>query len=81
MLRLFGADIVNMSVSTEAALANELGIPYAAIAMSTDYDCWKEDEDPVSWDAILEVFKGNADKVTKLLLEAIPLIANTRSIK
>jgi len=81
MFRLFGADIINMSVSTEVALANELGIPYAAIAMSTDYDCWKEDEDPVSWDAILEVFKGNADKVTKLLLEAIPLIANTRSIK
>ena len=78
MFRLFGADIINMSVSTEVALANEIGLPYAAIAMSTDYDCWKEDEDPVSWDAILEVFKGNADKVTKLLLGAIPLIATTR---
>ena len=76
MFRLFGADIINMSVSTEVALANEIGIPYAAIAMSTDYDCWKEDEEPVSWNAILEVFKGNADKVTRLLLEAIPLIAN-----
>ena len=76
MFRLFGADIINMSVSTEAALANEIAIPYAAVAMSTDYDCWKVDEEPVSWDAILEVFKDNADKVTKLLLEAIPLIAN-----
>ena len=76
MFRLFGADIINMSVSTEVALANEIGIPYAAVAMSTDYDCWKVDEEPVSWDAILEVFKDNADKVTKLLLEAIPLIAN-----
>jgi len=76
MFRLFGADIINMSVSTEVALANEIGIPYAAVAMSTDYDCWKEYEEPVSWNAILEVFKGNADKVTRLLLEAIPLIAN-----
>lgn len=76
MFRLFGADIINMSVSTEVALANEIGIPYAAIAMSTDYDCWKEYEEPVSWNAILKVFKGNADKVTRLLLEAIPLIAN-----
>ena len=76
MFRLFGADIINMSVSTEVSLANEIGIPYAAIAMSTDYDCWKEDEEPVSWNAILEVFKGNADKVTRLLLEAIPIIAN-----
>ena len=75
MFRLMGADIINMSIATEAALANEIGIPYAAIAMSTDYDCWKEDEEPVSWDAILEVFKGNADKVTRLLLSAIPIIA------
>lgn len=75
MFRLMGADIINMSVATEVALANEIGIPYAAIAMSTDYDCWKEDEEPVSWDAILEVFKDNADKVTRLLLSAIPMIA------
>ena len=75
MFRSIGADIINMSVSTEVALANELGIPYAAIAMSTDYDCWKEDEMPVSWEAILEVFKSNADKVTKLLLAAIPIIS------
>lgn len=77
MFRLMGADIINMSVATEVTLANEIGIPYAAVAMSTDYDCWKEDEEPVSWDAILEVFKGNADKVTRLLLSAIPMIAKT----
>ena len=75
MFRAWGADIINMSVATEAALANEAGIPYAAVAMSTDYDCWKEDEEPVSWDAILEVFKSNAAKVTTLLLEAIPRVA------
>jgi 5'-methylthioadenosine phosphorylase len=76
MFRSFGADIINMSVATEVALANEIKIPYAAIAMSTDYDCWKEDEESVSWEAILEVFKSNADKVTRLLLAAIPIIAN-----
>ena len=27
-------------------LANEAGIPYAAVAMATDYDCWKQDEAP-----------------------------------
>ncbi len=77
MFRLMGADIINMSIATEVTLANEIGIPYAAVAMSTDYDCWKKDEEPVSWDAILEVFKGNADKVTRLLLSAIPMIAKT----
>ena len=74
MFRIWGADVINMSVATEAILANEAGIPYAAVAMSTDYDCWKTDEAPVSWDAIIEVFKSNAKKMTDLLCSAIPLI-------
>jgi len=75
MFRAWGADIVNMSIATEAALANEAGLPYAAVAMSTDYDCWKTDEEPVTWDAILSVFSSNAQKVTQLLRDAIPRVA------
>ncbi|PKO62945.1 MAG: S-methyl-5'-thioadenosine phosphorylase [Betaproteobacteria bacterium HGW-Betaproteobacteria-18] len=75
MFRAWGADIINMSIATEAALANEAGLPYAAVAMSTDYDCWKTDEEPVTWDAILAVFGSNAQKVTQLLRGAIPRIA------
>jgi len=74
MFRAWGADVINMSVATEASLANEAGIPYAAVAMSTDYDCWKEDEAPVTWDEILEVFHKNADRVKGLLLKAVPRI-------
>jgi len=75
MFRAWGADIINMSIATEAVLANEAQIPYAAIAMSTDYDCWKTDEEPVSWEAISKIFAENADKVTTLLKTAIPSIA------
>jgi len=75
MFRSWGADVINMSVSTEAALAKEAGIPYAAIAMSTDYDSWAEGEEAVTWEAVLAVFKANAEKVTSLLVEAIPRIA------
>jgi len=74
MYRIWGADVINMSVAPEAALANEAGIPYAAVAMSTDYDCWKEDEDPVTWNEILEVFNRNADNVKKLLVKVISKI-------
>jgi 5'-methylthioadenosine phosphorylase len=74
MFRNWGADIINMSVSTETALANEANIPYAAIAMSTDYDCWKTDEEPVSWEAIAKVFAENAEKVTVLLKSVISRI-------
>jgi len=74
MFRLWGADIINMSVATEAVLANELGIPYAAISMSTDYDSWKEDEVPVSWEDVIEVFNKNVNNVIQLLLETINLL-------
>jgi len=75
MYRIWGADVVNMSIAPEAALANELGMPYGAVAMSTDYDCWKEDEEPVTWDMILKIFSENVQKVTDLLLKAIPKLA------
>lgn len=74
MFRMWGADVINMSVAPECILANEAGIPYAAVAMSTDYDCWKTDEAPVTWDEILEVFKGNVEKVVSLLTETIKKI-------
>ncbi len=74
MFRLWGADVINMSVAPECILANEAGLPYAAVAMSTDYDCWKTDEAPVTWDEILEVFKGNVEKVVSLLVEIIKTI-------
>ncbi|VAX31932.1 5'-methylthioadenosine phosphorylase, partial [hydrothermal vent metagenome] len=50
MFRGFGADVINMSTVPEVILARELGICYQSIAMSTDYDCWKEGEEPVTWD-------------------------------
>lgn len=74
MFRGWGADIVNMSTAPEAILANEAAIPYAAVAMSTDYDSWKDDEEPVTWDEILDVFNKNADKVKNLLINVIPTI-------
>jgi len=74
MFRLWGADIINMSTAPEAILSNEAGIPYAAIALSTDYDCWKTDEHPVTWEEVLRVFQKNVKNVTNLLVDAIELI-------
>jgi 5'-methylthioadenosine phosphorylase len=74
MYRLWGADVINMSIAPEAILANEIELPYAAVAMSTDYDCWKEDEAPVTWEEIMAVFQENATNVERLLLNTIPKI-------
>ncbi|MEN9626574.1 MAG: hypothetical protein RL557_902 [archaeon] len=74
MFRNF-ADIIGMTTFPEVALANELEIPYASIAMSTDYDCWKEGEEPVTFEIVMQRMKENADKVKKLLVSVIPKLA------
>jgi 5'-methylthioadenosine phosphorylase len=71
MFRNMGADIINMSIAPEAALANEAGLSYAAIALSTDYDSWKHDEKPVTWEDVFLVFEENVKNVTRLLEKVI----------
>ncbi len=76
MFRQWGADLVNMTTVPEVILAREAGICYAAIAMSTDYDCWHESEEPVSIEIILKIMTENAQKVKQLLLEVIPQLTD-----
>jgi 5'-methylthioadenosine phosphorylase len=42
--------------------------------MSTDYDCWREGEESVTWETIVQMMQKNADNVIKLFLEVIPQI-------
>jgi 5'-methylthioadenosine phosphorylase len=74
MFRAWGADIINMSTCPEVILANELGIPYQTIAMSTDYDCWKDNEEPVTYEMVMKTMRENAEKVKQLLVKVIPQI-------
>ena len=71
MFQGFGADVINMSTVPEVILANELSIPYQAIAMVTDYDCWKKGETDVTLEMIFERMAENAEKVTKLLVKTV----------
>ena len=74
MYRQWNADVINMSTVPEVVLAREAGICYAIVAMSTDYDVWKEHESGVNIEMILRVMKQNAENVKKLLIAAIPKI-------
>ena len=74
MFRNF-ADIIGMTGVPEVVLANELQIPYATIAMSTDYDCWKDDEEPVTFEIVMKIMKENSEKVKQMLLSVIPKLA------
>lgn len=80
MFRNF-AHVVNMSTAPEAILAKEAEIEYAVIAMSTDYDCWKKNEKPVTWEMIEKRMKENSENVKKLILKTIEKISNSEIIK
>jgi len=80
MFRSWNADVINMSTVPEVNLAREKKIHYATIAMSTDYDCWREGEESVTWEIIMQIMQKNADHVIKLFLEVIPKIGNYNDV-
>lgn len=80
LFRQWGASVVNMSISPECILANEAEVPYATIAMSTDYDSWKDNEEPVTWNEIKYIMKENSEKVKKVLLETINSFSKEQEI-
>ena len=70
-----GWEVINMTGYPEAVLAAELAIPYAAVALITDYDAGLEDVDgvePVTQEMVFAFFEGNIERVRALLFEAIP---------
>jgi 5'-methylthioadenosine phosphorylase len=77
MFRMWGADIINMSTVPEVVLAREAGICYQVIAMSTDYDCWREAEKSVDISMVLATMKKNSENVKRLLIKVIPMIKHT----
>lgn len=74
LFRNWNADVINMSTVPEVNLAREKKMHYAAIAMSTDYDCWHEEEEHVTWEMIMQTMRKNADNVIRLFLDVIPKI-------
>lgn len=61
LYRSWGCDVIGMTNMPEARLAREAELPYASIAMVTDYDSWKADEAAVDVPAVLAVMRQNAD--------------------
>jgi 5'-methylthioadenosine phosphorylase len=75
LYRQWGVSVIGMTAMPEAKLAREAELPYATLALATDYDCWHEAEEDVSVDAILAVLKQNADlarRTVARLAQALP---------
>jgi 5'-methylthioadenosine phosphorylase len=69
-----GFDVIGMTNVAEAKLAREAEIALATLAMITDYDCWKVEEEPVSAQTVFGHLTANAEAAKKVLVEAIPRI-------
>jgi 5'-methylthioadenosine phosphorylase len=69
-----GFDVIGMTNIPEAKLAREAEIALATLAMITDYDCWKVEEEPVSAQTVFGHLVANAETAKKILAEAIPRI-------
>ena len=75
MYRSWGASVIGMTNLNEAKLAREAEICYTTIALSTDYDCWYEEEEDVTTEAILEVIHKNVAMSQKIIAEAVGSIS------
>src|SRR3981081_2988833 len=72
--RRHGFDVIGMTNLPEAKLAREAEIALATMAMITDYDCWKVEEEPVSAQTVVGHQLENAEIGRKVLVDVIPRI-------
>ena len=79
LYRSWGCSVVGMTAMPEAKLAREAELPYALVAMVTDYDCWHPDHDHVTVDAVVKVLHENADLARKLVCRVATKLGPERS--
>lgn len=71
LYRQWNVDVIGMTNMPEARLAREAQICYATLALATDYDCWKEEHDDVSVDAVLEIIQQNVENARRIIREMV----------
>ena len=71
LYRSWGVDVIGMTNATEAKLCREAEIDYATMCLVTDYDCWHEEEAPVTVEAVLAVLRQNAETAGRVLARAV----------
>jgi len=80
--RSWGVSVIGMTGMPEAKLAREAELPYATLALATDYDCWHESEEDVSVEAVIAVLKKNialARRTVAELARSLPDPARSRA--
>jgi len=79
LYRQWGMDIIGMTNMTEARLAREAEICYVTLAAVTDYDCWREAEEAVSVEIIIDNLKKNVKNAKAILRDVVAKIPPERT--
>lgn len=80
LYKSWGVDVIGMTNMPEAKLAREAELPYASLAMVTDYDCWREDEEGVEVAGILEVMRRNTEAAKRMIVDLAARLGATRQL-
>ena len=75
LYRQWECDVIGMTNMPEAKLAREAELPYATMAMVTDYDCWRDASEAVSVANVLEIMQSNTAAAKKALSELAKLLS------
>ena len=79
--RGWGVSVIGMTAMPEAKLAREAELPYATLALATDYDCWHDAHDAVTVEQVLATMKNNIAFAKKTLGALAALLPDpTKSI-
>jgi 5'-methylthioadenosine phosphorylase len=76
--RSWGCDVIGMTNMPEAKLAREAELPYASIAMVTDFDCFNDDERPVDVEQIVRCMDDNIGKARLTIEHLVRALPSTR---
>ena len=71
LYRSWRCDVIGMTGMPEAKLAREAELPYASVAMVTDYDCWHEVIAHVDVAQIQQVLGANAQRARDLVRQLV----------
>ena len=74
LYRSWGMDLIGMTNLQEAKLAREAEICYVTVAMVTDYDCWHEEEEPVTVEMLIDTLNRNSHNAKRLIARAVTLL-------
>jgi 5'-methylthioadenosine phosphorylase len=79
LYRSWGCSVIGMTAMPEAKLAREAELPYALVAMVTDYDCWHEEHEHVTVDQVIRVLTANAENARRLIKRVAPKLGPQRT--